>query len=399
VRILDVRVVSLIGGAHFVSHFFQLALPPLFPFLRDAFGVSYVGLGLLMSVFYAASGTGQTLAGFVVDRLGAPRILLAGMLLVSGAVALAGLSPTYALLIPLIFLAGLGNSVFHPADYAIFNASIDRRWLGRAYSVHTIGGTLGYASAPVTVAALASLAGWRAALVTVGAFGVAAALVLASQRHALSDHRQADRARPAVAPAPGGDARLLLAAPILAAFAYFALLATAQIGVQTFSVTALVTMYDAPLTRATGALTAFLLGSAAGTLAGGILADRTGRHDVVAAAGMLGAALLTAAVGSTVFPLPAVPVLMALVGFAFGATSPSRDTLIRAVTPVSASGKVYGFVYSGLDLGSSVTPLIFGWLLDHGAPRGVFFAAALLWFLTIAPVVQVGRGRPAAARL
>ena len=182
-----------------------------------------------------------------------------------------------------------------------------------------------------------------------------------------------------------------MATPILVAFAYFALLATSVIGLQTFSVSAMVKIYEAPLAFATGALTAFLLGGAAGILVGGSLADRTSRHDIVAGSGMFLGAAATLAIASTAPPLALLPVVIALAGFCLGATSPSRDMLVRAATRPGASGKVYGFVYSGLDLGSSLTPLLFGWLLDRGEPRMVIVASAAFMLLTIATVVQVRR--------
>jgi MFS transporter, FSR family, fosmidomycin resistance protein len=381
---------ALIGAAHFVSHFFQLALPPLFPVLRDEFGVGYVALGVIMTAFYGASGIGQAVAGFLVDRLGARRVLLAGMSLLAGGIALGGLSPSYWTLVPIALLAGLGNSVFHPADYAIFNASLDPGRLGRAYGVHSICGNLGWAAAPVVIVGLGAAFGWRMALFIVGGLGLIATLLLAWGTTSLVDHRQRVIGRADV-PDFISDIRLLLAPPILIAFAYFALLAMSLIGIQTFSVSAMVAIYAAPLALATGALTAFLLGSSAGTAVGGVLADRTQRHDRVAAAGMLAAAALTLLVASAAPRIALLPAIMALAGFALGVTTPSRDMLVRAATPVSASGKVYGFVYSGLDLGSLFTPLVFGWLLDRGEPRAVFMASAVLMLVTIITVVQVRR--------
>ena len=169
----DVHVIGLIAVAHFFSHFFQLTLPPLFPLLKTVFGVPYVALGLAMSVFYGASGIGQTLSGFLVDRIGAARVLLGGMALFASSVALAGLVPSYWMLLPVALLAGLGNSVFHPADYSILNASVDPRRIGRGYSVHSISGNLGWAVAPTVVVGLTASSGWRAALVTVGARPIA----------------------------------------------------------------------------------------------------------------------------------------------------------------------------------------------------------------------------------
>jgi MFS family permease len=388
-----------IGVAHFTSHFFQLALPPLFPLLRDALGVSYLALGLMMSVLYGASGVGQAVAGFLVDRAGARAVLLAGMGVLAGAMALAGLSVSYGMMVAVVLVAGLGNSVFHPADYAILNASVTPRRLGRAYSVHGICGSLGYAAAPVVLVAVGGALGWRAALLMAGGLGLALTGLVAGQSGVMTDHRHA-----AGRPAPGRsglarDLRLLLVLPILLAFAYFSLHAMALIGLQTFAVTALVAGSGAPLGLATGALTAFLLGRAVGILAGGMLADRTSRHDLVAVTGMLLAALLTLLVASAAMPSDLLAPVLGAAGLCLGATNPSRDMLVRATAATGASGKVFGFVYSGLDLGSALTPLLFGWLLDRGEPRAVFVVAAGLMLVSIVTVLEVRRrAAPAPAR-
>lgn len=389
----DVRIIGLIGTAHFFSHFFQLTLPPLFPLLKDVFGVPYVALGLAVSVFYGGSGIGQTLSGFLVDRVGALRVLMAGMGVLAGAIALAGLVPSYWFLLPVALLAGLGNSVFHPADYSILNASVDPRRIGRGYSVHAISGNLGWAVAPTVVFALTAHFGWRAALVTVGGLGLAMVVVLATQGGVFTGaHGGARRA--------GGvtDVRVLLTAPVLAAFAYFALIATALVGMQTFGVTGLMRVYETPMALATAALTAFLLGGAAGILGGGFLADRTSRHDVVAVSGLIGAAILILLVGTGGVGPSRLPLLLAAAGFCQGVTAPSRDMLVRAATPPGASGKVFGFVYSGLDLGSCLVPVAFGWMLDHRDPRMLFVAVGVLLLCTIGTVVQVRRrAQPAPA--
>jgi MFS transporter, FSR family, fosmidomycin resistance protein len=392
----DARVMALVGGGHFVSHFFQLALPPLFPLLHDDLGVSYIALGLAMSVFYSASGIGQTVVGFLVDRFGAARLLVAGVALLAGSIGAVGLVPSFGLLLAAAGLAGLGNSVFHPADFAILNAAIDPRRIGRGFSVHGMGGTLGYAAAPVAMVALASLLGWRLALVTAGVLGLAAAGFLATQLRGLADHR---RARPPVA-APAGlgaDVRLLLVAPILVAFAFFALLATAQIGLQTFAVTAMMAYHAAPLSLATGALTAFLIGTASGIPLGGVLADRTARHGTVAGTAVVLAAGCVALVATVGEAGALLPLLLAGAGFGLGTAVPSRDMIVRAAAPVAASGKVYGFVYSGLDLGSALTPLVFGWLLDRGDPGAVFLLAAALLVMTAGTLATVRRRRAPAA--
>lgn len=386
----DVRVIALIGSAHMVSHFMQLVLPPLFPLLRAEFQVSWVALGLVSSVFYGVSGVAQTVAGFLVDHLGARRVLLAGMTLLSGAMALAALAPSYGVLLIVVALAGLGNCVFHPADYSILNAAVSPRRIARAYSVHAISGNLGWVLAPAVVGPVAAVAGWRAALLVAGGLGLLATAAVALQTRGLGT---AGPARPAAAARAGlrGQIAVLAAAPILMAFGYFALLTTSTTGIQTFSVPALGAIYQAPLALATGALTLYLLGNATGILAGGFLADRVARHDVVAASGVLGAAALMVVLASGALSLSVLSVVMAATGFSMGITAPSRDMLVRAATPRGASGRVFGFVYSGLDVGSLIAPPIYGWLLDRGEPRAMFLLVAGLMLVMIVTVVQVRR--------
>lgn len=395
----DARVMSLIGVAHFISHFCQLALPPLFPLLREEFGVSWVALGVVMSVFYTASGVGQAACGFLVDRYGAPRILVAGTAVLAGAIGSAGLVGSYWALVGVALVAGLGNSVYHPADFAILNASIDPGRIGRSYSVHGLSGMLGYAAAPATIGALASLLGWRPALVAVGILGAAVAVLLAAQSRHMVDHRAAAVGRDTRRPGLVADLRLLLATPIVMAFVFFVLLATALIGLQTFAVAAFMGVYDVPLAHATGLLTTLLLGNAAGIVLGGVLADRTSRHDVVAGSGLLLTAAFLLAVAGAVSGPAALPAVVALAGVCLGTVSPSRDMLIRAATPPGATGKVYGFVYSALDVGSAIAPVLFAWLIERGDPRAVFALAALLLVGAIPTVLQVRRhSMPAVAR-
>jgi len=396
----DARVIGLVSVAHMASHFFSLALPPLFPIFREEFGVPYVAFGLLITLFYATSAIGQATAGFLVDRAGALPVLLGGLTLEAGAVGLGAFATSYHALLPIAVLAGLGHSVFHPADYAILNASVGARRLGRGYAAHGICGNLGWALAPVFIVGLSGVFGWRIALLAASGAGFGVALLLASQRRAFRDHRESAGDRAARAGTSlARDARLLLTLPLLSAFAYFAFLATAQVGLQTFMVSALVALYHAPLGVATGVLTAFLLGSSAGILTGGVVADRTERHDAVAVGGMLACGAFTLVVAGAPAPLALVAPVMACAGFAMGFTAPSRDLLIRGVTPTGASGKVFGFVYSGLDLGSSTTPVVFGWLLDRGEPRAVFVVAAALMAATAATVVQLRRPRAASPEM
>ena len=115
----DARVIGAVAVAHGFSHFFQLTLPPLFPAMKEEFGVGYGELGAVTGLFYAVSGIAQFAAGFVVDRFGARRVLLAGLTLLAASIFAVAFVPGYWALLPLAVAGGLGNCVFHPADSAI----------------------------------------------------------------------------------------------------------------------------------------------------------------------------------------------------------------------------------------------------------------------------------------
>lgn len=373
----DLRIIGLVGGVHSVSHFFQLVLPPLFPLLKQDLGVGYAELGLLMTFFYAASGLSQTPAGFAVDRFGARIVLSGGIFLFATALILVALVHSYWLMVPLIVLAGIGNSVFHPADYAILTSSVRKDWLARAYGVHQLGGNLGWVVAPVASLTLTAFFGWHVALVVLGLFGYGVLLIFWWQGTALAvgGARTAVNAGPS---APRPPKLQLLAAPaILLCFSYFVLLAAALTGFQQFLPTALKLSHGTPLVAASTALTGYLLGGAAGILFGGWLADRSAHHERILAAGLFAAAALTVLVGAIDLPLTPLVVAVAAAGFCSGMTSPSRDMMVRGATPPGSTGKVFGFVYSGLDLGSATVPPLLGLMLDHGVPLGFFAVTAL----------------------
>ncbi len=390
----DVRVIGLVGVAHAFSHFFQLALPPLFPLLRAEFDVSWTLLGFLVGVFYAASAITQFSAGFAVDRFGARPVLLTGLGLLAGGTIAASLAPGAWWLFPIVALMGVGNGVFHPADFAILNANVAPARLGYAYSTHGVGGNLGYAAAPIVSFGLAALFDWRVALACMGAAGLIALGVLSTQRAYLTSHQS---------PAGHGHnfkgSLAMFAQPAIAlCFAFFMIQTTASVGLQTFLPSALNSGFDVPLVIAASAVTGYLLGGTGGIVVGGFLAARTRRHDRVAAAGLLAGAFLLVFVGLGVIPTSLVAPYFALVGFVMGTTGPSRDLIVRNATPKGAAGRVYGFVYSGLDLGATIGPVWFGLMLDHQLGREMFYVVAGLLIAAVATVVRVRRaGRSASA--
>ena len=383
----DIKVVGLVSSAHFMSHFYQLVLPPLFPLLKGAFGVGYAELSIVMSLMYATSGLMQTPAGLLVDRLGPAWVLIGGLGLYSVAVVLYGLAPNLWALAAFAVVAGLGNCVFHPADYAILSARVGATRLGRAYGAHNLGGSLGWAAAPVAVMSLTALVGWRVGLAILGGLGLLLTLYLVFQSDALATEGLARREdKPAVRPA-----KMFLAQPILVCFGYFILLAVATVAQQAFLPSSLISRFGVSLEVANGALTGFLVGSALGMFTGGIIADRVGRHEVVVATGLLTAALVSLALGLLALPVAALLLCIAVAGFSWGCTTPSRDLLVRSAAPAGAIGTVVGFVYSGLDLGSAVTPPFLGFLLDHQLPRFIFIFTAVILLLAISTAFMVGR--------
>lgn len=383
----DIKVMALIGVAHGCSHFFQLVLPPLFPFLKEDFAVSYTELGLVMTLFYVTSGLLQTPAGFLVDRIGARNVLIGGLGIFCTAILLYGLVPSYWMLVPVAILAGIGNSVFHPADFSILNASVDQKRLGRAYGTHTLGGNLGWGLAPVLMAGGAALFGWRAAPIIAALVGYAILAALLLNRDLLKE--DAGTARRAAAKAGEKAEALgpLLSLPVVMCFGYFLLLSFALIGVQNFLPATLEALYGTPLALATTTLTGFLLGASGGVMVGGWVADKGVKLEVIVICGLLGAAALMLVVAN--LNLPAVLLVAAIAGAGFlqGFTTPSRDLIVRGAAPKGASGRVFGFVYSGLDAGSAMAPLVIGLLLDHGrADYVLWFVAAMLALTTLTAV-------------
>jgi FSR family fosmidomycin resistance protein-like MFS transporter len=385
----DALTIVLVALAHYASHMLQLALPPLFPILNRAFGASFTELGALMTLFYIVSGFGQTVAGVLVDRYGAHRLLVGGLTLLAASIAAAGVTTHYWMLLPLAVTAGIGNCIFHPADLTILSHRIREGLLGRAYAAHGLMGALGYASAPILVTTVAAFSGWRTAVVAAGAVGLAIAVALQISRPVLTYDRHKGAPRTGRATASVKFASVILAPVVLLGFIYFALSAFAGVGTQTFVVSALNLGYGFPLETATLALTAYLLGSASGMILGGFLADRTDKHHLLAFVSVLiASALMLVIAALPTIGLAVLPVLF-LAGAAAGCSGPSRDILIRKSARGMGTGKVFGLVYSGLDLGSALGPLVIGILIDHGEPRLAFLVIGVFFALAAPAVLQV----------
>ncbi len=391
----DVRVISLIGVAHGASHYYQLAFATMLLIVRQEVGLSYADVGLLAGIFYGVSGVAQTAAGFAVDRFGARPILAGGLFVVGVGLGLISFAHSFPAFAAIAVVAGLGNSVFHPADFALLNSSVTQSRLGRAYSIHGLGGSLGWAAAPVMYF-LDSMFGWIGAALIGALPGIILSFLVLIHRRELVDHRIKERA----AAAQHGTApalTLFLQPTLLLCVLYFALLAANTVGIQQFAVPAWGSMFGITETYAAFCLIVFIVGSAAGMLVGGLFADRVRRHDRVAAIGLLVAAAFTVPIAMQAVSPVLLPIVLALAGAAGGATSPSRDMIVRNATPPGATGKVFGFVYSGLDIGSFLAPPLFGYLMSVGVPAVIFWIAIGLYLANVVIVMSLRQGGAAKA--
>lgn len=386
----DATVISLVGFSHGTSHFFHFVLPALFPWLMPEFGLNFTQVGTTMTVFFVVSGTGQAMAGFVVDRLGALRVLYGGI----GLLSLSGLALAAAQNYPMLLLAaaiaGLGNSVFHPADFTLLNKRVTPTRLGHAFSVHGLSGNLGWAASPVLMTSVASVWGWRAAGVAACIVGIAALAFLVLNRASLADQ-----------PAPAGPRKTaggtfdFLRVPVVwMCFAFFLLVVMAFGALQNFGPPVLERIYGLTLPVAASGLTAYLLGSAAGVAAGGFAASHGEGQERLVAIALSCAAACAAALATAAVPAWSVVVLMGAMGVFTGFSNPSRDLLVRRAATstfgAAAYGRIYGFVYSGIDTGLALAPLAFGPLMDAGRFTQVLWGVAILQGLAIATALTVG---------
>ncbi len=365
---------SLVGAAHMISHFSQLLLPPLFPWLKDQFNVSYAELGFVLTVFYVVSCAVQAVAGFLVDRFGPRPVLYVGMAAIAVSCFGYALSTNYWMLTFFAALCGLGNGVFHPVDYTFINRRIAPKRLGHAYSAHGITGTLGWVIAPGMMTGVALLHSWQAALASAGLLTVAVLALLLFNHRRLSLELKPER--------QGGDEDgnfdFLKLPAVWLCFGFFFLFAAVLGVVQAFAPEASRQLHNMELASVALCLTLYMVGSASGMVVGGFLVQDPTRSDKVVALAFTVAASVALVLALAPVAAWLVPVLFAIMGLASGTSGPSRDLLVKRTTPANASGRVYGVVYGGLDVGQAITPLIFGLLMDHGQFRGVLIGMALL---------------------
>jgi FSR family fosmidomycin resistance protein-like MFS transporter len=388
----DTKVIALIAIAHFVSHVHVMLLPPILGQVREAFGVSYTQIALALTAFNVASALLQTPAGFLVDRIGPRLMLTAGLILGGAAITAAALLPGYWFFVIAYALMGVANTVYHPADYSILSAAIDGKKIGKAFSIHTFAGYLGFGVTPAMVLACAAIWDWRGAFLFAAGLSFAVALLLIVAGSVL----------PRVVRKPMGPSRaeakvglgLLLSPPILRNLLFFFCLAMASGGIQTFTVVGMGALHGTPASVANIALSGFLLFSAGGVLLGGIIADRTPHHERVAAVGFACTAAMAILMAWLNMPAAILIGVMSLGGLLNGIIQPSRDMMVRAVTPPGSFGKVFGFVTTGFNLGGMVSPLLFAWLMDRGEPRAIFMIVVAFIFLALVTVIT--RAKPQA---
>jgi len=386
----DAKVIGIVAIAHFVSHVYIMLLPPIFLLVKDHFGVGYTEIALALTAYNVMSALLQTPAGFLVDRIGA-RIMLTGGLILSGiAICISALVPGYWAFLVGYAVLGIANTVYHPADYSILSATIDGKRMGKAFSIHTFAGYLGSGVMPAIVIAAVALWGWNGGFLVAAVLSFAAALLLMVAGSVLP------RAPRRTTAARTGDGKvgwnLLLSGPILRNLLFFFCLAMANGGIQTFAVVSLGAIHGTSAEVANIGLSGFLLFSAAGVLLGGIIADRTPHHERVAAVGFACTSTMAVLMGWVDMPAAVLIFVMSLGGLLNGMIQPSRDMMVRAVTPPGSFGKVFGFVTTGFNLGGMVAPLTYAWLMDHGQPRAIYIIVVL--FILLALVTCMTRRKP-----
>ena len=392
----DATTISVVGLAHATSHFFQLLLPPLFPWLATEFSLSFAQLGTLASLFYLVSAFGQAAAGFIVDKVGARAVMFGGLVLFAAAAVIGAFANGYAMLVASAAVAGIANSPFHPVDYSIINQRVSTGRIGHAYSAHGLSGTLGYAFATLVMVLMAQQFGWRTALGAAALFALCVLVVAVIFRDAIDTRSlanvQAVRHTHASGQPPESSLAFMRQPVVWLCFVFFFVITFSNSAIQNFSTPALQAIVSLKLTVAATALTGYLVFSAIGQLSGGFAISRQWADpERIIAGALTGSAMLLFLAASGIAGATATLLLVMLAGLGTGVAGPSRDLLIKRATPTGATGRVYGMVYSGLDAGLAVSAPIFGWLMDHDLPRSIFIGAGAAMLISMLIGLGVGR--------
>ena len=395
-RASDVRVIGLISLAHGSSHFFHLVLPPMFPWLKDAFALSYAELGLLMSIFFVVSCVVQASSGFLVDRIGARPVLFAGVGLLALAALTYSQSNGYLMLIMGAVIAGCGNGIFHPVDYTLINHKISPPNLPYAYSMHGVTGYLGWAAAPAFMVGIAQLSDWRIAFLSAALLEAIILVILWVNKNQLLDnvkerhessHASAQAANPGGAPESAFAFLKLPAVWFCWMFFFFSIASTSSL--QSFAPSALFSIYELPLTTGSYYITLLALGSAGGVLFGGYLAAKLQAPERIVSTCLSVTVVMCLLLATGFISLELIPIIFFALGFGYGVVAPSRDLLVKKATPQGVAGRVYGIVYSGIDLGAAVGPFIFGLFMDAGLPKALFIGIVVFQLMIIPTVFKV----------
>ncbi|QWE02995.1 MFS transporter [Polynucleobacter sp. JS-JIR-II-b4] len=395
-RASDVRVIGLISLAHGSSHFFHLVLPPMFPWLKDAFALSYAELGLLMSVFFVVSCVAQATSGFLVDRIGARPVLFSGISMLVIAALVYSQSNGYAMLLLGAVIAGCGNGIFHPVDYTLINHKVSPPNLPYAYSMHGVTGYLGWAAAPAFMVAIAQLADWRIAFLSAVLLEVCVLAILWINRNYLLDnvkerhentHASTQAANPGIAQESPFAFLRLPAVWLCWAFFFFSMASTSSL--QSFAPSALFSIYEVPLNVGSYYITLLALGSAGGVLFGGYLAAKLQAPERIVSICLSITVVMCLLLSTGFISIDLIPIIFFALGFGYGVVAPSRDLLVKKATPQGVAGRVYGIVYSGIDLGAAVGPFIFGFFMDAGLPKALFLGIVVFQLMIIPTVFKV----------
>ena len=384
----DAAVIGLVGLAHASSHFAHLLLPPLFPVFAREFGLSFSQLGFLMTVFFIISGTGQASAGFLVDKVGARPVLFASFVSFICACLAGYFAQGYWGLMLVAMFAGLGNAPFHPVDFSILNQRVSTHRLGYAFSAHGLSGNLGWALTPVFLLFFTAWQGWRSGYLAAALMYACILAVLVAKRA----HLKTEVVRRAADAPRGSDVAFLRLPVVWWCFAFFLLSTMTLAVVQNFASPIMQAMHGVSFESATTMITAYMLAGALGMFVGGFVAARmpAATDRVVAGSMGAGAVLIVVAATGWLGGFGSMAMLAAT-GFAVGIGGPSRDMMIKKATPKGATGRVYGTVYSGLDTGFAIAPLIYGFFMDRALYTATLLLAAVFLALSVVAALGVGK--------